>query len=642
MKSISAFKQVLKTTIASLIFVFLFLPFFFNLHLVNSLLTSLGAKEYIVLTIVNLFSLILLWKSLASLFRRSDNTHKVDKGICFTYPELVLLFFDISLLLLLVFNLDWLLLIPKLFLIFFFSNLLIDDIYLLINYLSSRRYPQQSVSTNETALIPVSISDEPIKSKTEDVLRRETFIEGLVREIARLPFTDSFVFGLYGNWGEGKTSVINLLKDKFLLKTNFIVVSFDPWYFSDETAILTAFYKQLETAIGYDFLFPDLKKAFIKYKDIISMGVAKVGFSTDFFSKYQESLEDVKNRIQGYIKKTDKKILIIIDDIDRLTPQEILLIFKMVQLNMRFENTRFLLSFDYGIVVEKIKKHVGEKPDEYLKKIIQQPLKLPKIEQRLIDFYFIYSDHDIPQHYIEDKEHFIKDSKISLCGRIKSINDKKVVLVSEIDNTSEVDVSTESSKVLSNLKLHVGDKIFASGVWDGRSLIVAKPGGFMAKFRLSLLDLLFYALYKQKKIDYQEVVDFNKEFISLYNEHLHRFFPTLRDAKRYFNNLTSSLSSIAEETNLFDFCLLELIKVNKEMLYNDIYSSWWIYVERRNENDAYTMPFGYMGERNEEYKNKLKKEHIDKFFADNPTVPIMERLLRIILKKLFPKLERVI
>ena len=54
------------------------------------------------------------------------------------------------------------------------------------------------------------------------------------------------------------------------------------------------------------------------------------------------------------------------------------------------------------------------------------------------------------------------------------------------------------------------------------------------------------------------------------------------------------------------------------------------------------MPFGYRGERDAEFKRKIKKEHIDKFFLNNPTNSITEQVLKVILRKLFPEIDKAI
>lgn len=228
-----------------------------------------------------------------------------------------------------------------------------------------------------------SLSDEAIEFPEQDLLDRKKFIEDLQKEIENMSFSDSFVFGLYGSWGEGKTSVINLLKNKFKGSEDFLIVNFDPWNFKDEEAILSAFYNQIEKSFSQKFILPGFKKTFMKYQNLISMGLSQTGIKIDFLDT-KESIEDIRQRIESYIAQTKKKIIIFIDDIDRLQPEEALFIFKLVRLHAKFQNTIFLLAFD-PIVVQNYIKNDYNIDSEFLEKIIQKPIPLPAIEQQDID-----------------------------------------------------------------------------------------------------------------------------------------------------------------------------------------------------------------------------------------------------------------
>ena len=70
---------------------------------------------------------------------------------------------------------------------------------------------REDTTLAKTEIDLYSLSDEPIKIVKQDLLERTKFVEDLHKEIISLPFNDSFVFGLFSGWGEGKTSVINLL-----------------------------------------------------------------------------------------------------------------------------------------------------------------------------------------------------------------------------------------------------------------------------------------------------------------------------------------------------------------------------------------------------------------------------------------------
>ena len=57
--------------------------------------------------------------------------------------------------------------------------------------------------------------DRPITAKAQDVLNRAPFAENLARAILNYSSTESLVIGLYGEWGSGKTSIINMMVERF-------------------------------------------------------------------------------------------------------------------------------------------------------------------------------------------------------------------------------------------------------------------------------------------------------------------------------------------------------------------------------------------------------------------------------------------
>ncbi|MDQ1354093.1 MAG: NTPase protein [Acidobacteriota bacterium] len=216
-----------------------------------------------------------------------------------------------------------------------------------------------------------------------DRLQRGKFVDDLSKVIVSLPseLTGSFTIGLNGSWGEGKTSVINLLIKK-LESDNVVIIQFDPWYYGGEAAILNAFYDQLEKAFSTKFIFPDIKKSIARYLRIISTGVSFSGFKFDIHSPIL-SIEKTKEQIENYIQKTGKKVLIIIDDIDRLQPDEMALVFKLVRKNTNFKNTIFLLIFDESLVKKTLEEKIGIDRN-FLDKIINLPIPLPIFEKERI------------------------------------------------------------------------------------------------------------------------------------------------------------------------------------------------------------------------------------------------------------------
>jgi hypothetical protein len=233
-------------------------------------------------------------------------------------------------------------------------------------------------------------SDEPITTDAEDLLGRIEFVEGLYREIATLPFPDSFVFGLYGGWGEGKSSVLNLLASR--LEAHSIVVRFNPWYFPNENALIRNFYDSIEEAVQKRFVLPGLRSFLDRYENLLTFGLGFEAFRLKL--RVRDNPEELRADLESRLAALTIRLVILIDDVDRLQPTEMLAVLKLCRLSARVKNTVFVLSLDPTIVSTLI-QHAGADP-EYLEKIVQKPIPLPPAEQAAIDRYLLFSD---PPHH---------------------------------------------------------------------------------------------------------------------------------------------------------------------------------------------------------------------------------------------------
>ena len=368
-------KNIAVTLLASILFVFCVLPLLLKINFPKNYLFELTVESVTGIISVILIFIILFWNKAKRFCQRYRNTCKLSEPPL-VYPDYIFIFLFLSCLQILLFQQDLILKTSLAYWSFFSFNIFILLVGIIfICFIKYEKKENISVASSN-----ISLSDEPAK---HDELGRKQFIEDLYKDISCLPFNDSFVFGLHGKWGEGKTSTIFFLQERFIENQNFIVVNFDPWYFNDEKAIMSAFYGEIERAINKRLIFPNLKKAFNKYLKIVSSGVLQKGirYSLAFG---EESIEEVKQRIESYIEQIGIKLLIIVDDIDRLQAEEILLIFKLVRLNTKFKNTVFLLSFDQ-IVVQKVLENSFKTDPAFLEKIVQKPVPLPAIEQSKID-----------------------------------------------------------------------------------------------------------------------------------------------------------------------------------------------------------------------------------------------------------------
>ncbi|MDJ1466960.1 KAP family P-loop NTPase fold protein [Xanthocytophaga flava] len=240
------------------------------------------------------------------------------------------------------------------------------------------------------------LSDNPITKAEDDKLQRYTFSMQIANIILNRRDKDSLTIGIFGAWGEGKTSVLNFiqtaLKDS-TLGSDVIILDFNPWRYINENTLLRFFFKKVVTALETDSMLSSSKDSeeLRKFRnggmDILK-DLSQIG---DNISDLD--LESIKARIDKYLSNHNRKLVVFIDDIDRLDNKEIYTTFQLVRLIGNFANTTYILAFDEQIVASAIGERFGkggyESGRSFLEKIIQVPLKLPKVRQGDLNLYCI-------------------------------------------------------------------------------------------------------------------------------------------------------------------------------------------------------------------------------------------------------------
>lgn len=165
------------------------------------------------------------------------------------------------------------------------------------------------------------IKDEPIEAWDEDLLRRGPMAESLVNRLMNTKVDkEAFTLGIAASWGEGKTSFMKLMEQS--LKTNYkdrvIIMNFNPWLYGKEVDLLHVFFGELRRKIAPSN--GKLSRDLRHYADALSnietpwrqvFSVLKVGIPS-------QNIKEQGENISGQIKRLQKKIVIFVDDIDRL------------------------------------------------------------------------------------------------------------------------------------------------------------------------------------------------------------------------------------------------------------------------------------------------------------------------------------
>lgn len=259
-------------------------------------------------------------------------------------------------------------------------------------------------------------TDTPIKAREQDLIGRIPFAERLADILKSAAGPESLVIGLYGPWGSGKTSVINLVENALSRKDDdgkagVSVVRFEPWNYLTAEQLLAQFLKEVEGALDKDAygrrkLFgklrgkrPEVLNAFAAYSEALLMtagaaaslagaplaGVAVPAFGNRLTSRLRKSADRAgsvsakKQRLEEELLKFDGRVVVIIDDIDRLPNDQVRMVFQLVASLAKLPKINYLLSFDEKVVTRALSEVQKCDGAEYLEKVVQVPVRLPSI-----------------------------------------------------------------------------------------------------------------------------------------------------------------------------------------------------------------------------------------------------------------------
>jgi hypothetical protein len=92
--------------------------------------------------------------------------------------------------------------------------------------------------------------DNPIRTRAADQLGRAKFADHLTTFLAEEPGEEGLVVALTGPWGEGKTSVLNMVRERLENEHARTVLSFNPWMFSSRDQLVRVFFEQAAPSCG--------------------------------------------------------------------------------------------------------------------------------------------------------------------------------------------------------------------------------------------------------------------------------------------------------------------------------------------------------------------------------------------------------
>lgn len=256
--------------------------------------------------------------------------------------------------------------------------------------------------------------DRPVETADNDRFGLAAIAERIANAIREQSAGHGLVLGIEGAWGSGKSSLVALVKQRLSKPDDgdVAIVDFAPWLVGDRDQLLVTLFEELSRSIDAiaqasgdatgtsvsaarsaaeqlrryaTYLGPAGKLVGVAGLALPGLGVAgKImeGLAAAASENVEgPSLAARKASIERALADLDRRIVVLVDDVDRLDPTEVAELLRLVRSVADFPNVTYLLCYDGARLATAISTAVGVADGRaYLEKIVQLELTIPRPE----------------------------------------------------------------------------------------------------------------------------------------------------------------------------------------------------------------------------------------------------------------------
>ena len=242
-------------------------------------------------------------------------------------------------------------------------------------------------------------SDNPKENDERDLLGYDRVVEKLYQILINQESKKSLTIGLVGPWGNGKSSIIQMLLDKLkpiqsfeervknILKKelidDYLIIHFLPYLNHQEEDIIKEFFRGLSGQLRpYNGKLSNLVLEYSKRLVDLYKNKANLNFFEKHITSFDKtSAKEMYDDINERLKETGKKIIVFVDDLDRLNAKEILQVLKLIRNSADFTNVIFLVAMDKEYIVKLLTGKKEILNARFIDKFFQLEVFLPAIRK---------------------------------------------------------------------------------------------------------------------------------------------------------------------------------------------------------------------------------------------------------------------
>lgn len=211
-------------------------------------------------------------------------------------------------------------------------------------------------------------------------LSLDKYADAIVHRLLHTDLTkNAYAIGITSKWGSGKTTFLDLLRKQ--IDGDAEIVNFYPWNCRTPEQVIEDFFATLR-----DNLSPkhsSLSRPIREYAKLISSVSLPLphGISFDIqpFSE-NRSISKKKEELSNRLKLLQKRVVVFIDDLDRLDGDEVFEVLRLVRNTANLTNVIYIVAYDREYVENILLRKDISNSSDYLKKIFPVEVPLPKVE----------------------------------------------------------------------------------------------------------------------------------------------------------------------------------------------------------------------------------------------------------------------